>query len=61
MIMDWRYELNKRRDFAWLWLARHLPRRLAYWSYIVQGGRVIRSDEIVPEVRYAELLKRMVP
>jgi hypothetical protein len=58
-MLDLHYELSKRRDFCWLWLARHLPRRLAYWSYIVQGGRVIKPDEVVPEVRYAELLSRM--
>ena len=55
----WRYEWGKRRDFAWLWLARHLPKRLAYWSYIVQGSRAMNDTDVVPEVRYAELLQRM--
>lgn len=58
-LIDWGYEYGKRRDFCWLWLARRLPKRLAYWSYIVAGSSVIRSNEIVPEVRYTELLKRM--
>jgi hypothetical protein len=59
MIIDWRYELEKLDEKFWLWLARHLPRKLAYWSYIVQGGRAMRGDDVVPEVRYAELLERM--
>lgn len=60
-MIDWSYERDKRRDKFWLWLARHLPRRLAYWSYIVQGGSVMEPDDIVPEVGYSELLSRMRP
>ncbi|MGH3499830.1 MAG: hypothetical protein ACRDQA_02835 [Nocardioidaceae bacterium] len=40
-------------------LAHRLPRRLAYWSYIDTGVRHIGSSEIVPDVRYADLLDRM--
>lgn len=59
MRIDWRYERDKRRDFAWLWAARHLPKQLAYWSYIVQGSRAMKPDDVVPDVRYCELLQRM--
>ena len=58
-MIDWRYELDKRRTFTWLWVARHVPSRLAYWVYIVQGSRAMNDTDIVPEVRYAELLQRM--
>ena len=59
-MIDWRYKYEKQRDFFWLWLARHLPRKLAYWSYIVQGGKYIGND-VMPEVTYMTLLERMEP
>jgi hypothetical protein len=40
-------------------LAHRLPRRIAYWSFIDTGVRHMRSDEIVPEVRYMDLLERV--
>ena len=45
-------------EWGWSTLAHHLPRRLAYWSFIDTGVRTIRSDEVVPAVRYTDLLKR---
>lgn len=59
-MIAWRYELEKLDEKFWLWLARHLPRKLAYWSYVVQGTRHIRNDEEVPAANYSELLRRMV-
>lgn len=58
-MIDWRYEIGKRRDLFFLWMARRLPRRIAYWNYIVQGGRYIKPDEEVPAVTYVELGRRM--
>lgn len=40
-------------------VAHHLPRRLAYWSFIDSGVRHIASNEVVPEVPYTVLLKRL--
>lgn len=50
--------LHSTEEALWLWLAHRLPRRLAYWSFIDTGVRLIRDDEVVPEVRYTDLLER---
>lgn len=39
--------------------AARLPKKLAYWSFIIQGTKAIRSDETVPEVTYVEVLNRI--
>jgi hypothetical protein len=56
--VDARYELEKARDKTLLWLAGKVPTRLAYWVYVDYGMSRIRDEEVVPEVRYAELLGR---
>lgn len=40
-------------------LAARLPKRIAYWSFIQQGGKYIKSDEVVPDVKFLELVSRM--
>ena len=52
------YELTKLRDKTLLRFARLVPDWFAYWVYIVYGGARIRDNEVVPEVRYTELLGR---
>lgn len=56
--MSFRERLNRTSEVFIRSVAHRLPRRLAYWSFIDTGVRLIRSDEIVPEVRYTELLQR---
>lgn len=56
--MSLRERCHRTVELAWLKLAHRLPRRLAYWSFIDSGVRLMRSDEVVPEVRYTELLAR---
>ena len=51
--------IDRTQEWAWRTVAHRLPRRLAYWSLIDSGVRVMRPDEIVPEVRYMEVLERM--
>ena len=53
-----REKLYRTSDWAWATAAHHLPRRLAYWSFIDSGARLIHSNEIVPEVHYTDLLAR---
>jgi hypothetical protein len=53
-----RERLSRTGEWAWRIAAHRLPRRLAYWSFIDSGVRLMRSDEVVPEVRYTELLAR---
>ena len=54
-----RERLNRTGEWALREIARRVPRRLAYWVFIDQGVRHIRSDEVVPEVTYMEILQRL--
>lgn len=50
--------LRRTRDLALQEVAHRMPRRLAYWSFIDSGARLIGPNEVVPEARYTDLLKR---
>jgi hypothetical protein len=53
------YHWDKFRDKALLWIARNLfPERLKMWIYICYGGARIQDDEIVPDVKFTDLLGR---
>lgn len=56
--MSLRERLNRTGEWTIQAAAHRLPRRLAYWSFIDTGVRHMRSDEVVPEVRYTDLLQR---
>jgi len=51
--------LRRTREAAWRSLAHHLPRSLAYWSFIDTGVRHIKGNEVVPEVKYTDILQRI--
>lgn len=51
--------LRRTRDWGALKIAHHLPRRIAYWSFIDTGVRYMERDEVVPEVLYNDLLARV--
>lgn len=57
--MEFRERLRRTEECFWRSLAHRLPRRLAYWSFIDSGVRTIRSNEIVPEARFTDLLQRL--
>lgn len=57
--MSVRERLNRTGEVMVQGLAHRLPRRLAYWSFIDTGGRHIQGYEVVPEVRYTDLLARL--
>jgi hypothetical protein len=57
--MPLRERINRTNEAAVRWLAHRLPRKLAYWSFIDTGVRHIAGSEIVPEVRYMDLLDRV--
>lgn len=57
--MTFRERLNRTGDALAHGMAHHLPRKIAYWSFIDTGVRLIRNDEVVPEVRYTDLLSRI--
>jgi len=56
--MSLRERLNRTGELVLIKIAHHLPRRLAYRSYIDTGVRHIRDDEVVPEVTYMDILQR---
>lgn len=49
--------LHRTRECALRFIARHLPRSLAYWSFIDTGALHMGND-IVPEVTYMTVLER---
>jgi hypothetical protein len=52
--------LRRTRECGWRSLAHHLPRTLAYWSYIDTGARMMnKPGDVVPDVRYMDLLERL--
>jgi hypothetical protein len=57
--MEFAERLRRTREAAIRSIAHRLPRRLAYWSFIATGVRHIKSDEIVPDVRFTDLLQRV--
>lgn len=57
--MTLRERLSRTREAFWRSLAHHLPRPLAYWSFIDSGVRAMGPNDVVPDVRYADLLQRL--
>jgi hypothetical protein len=51
--------LKRLSEWAWMGISRRLPRKLAYYSFIDSGTRYMPKDEVVPEVRYMDVLNRM--
>lgn len=57
--MSLRERVNRTVDRTAMVIALHLPKRIAYWSYIHTGVRCIEAHEVVPKVRYTEILERI--
>jgi hypothetical protein len=57
--MPLRERLGRTREWAALWVAHRLPRRLAYWSFIDSVGRYTGGDDVIPEIRAMDVLQRM--
>lgn len=61
MLFSWK--LTNWKDNSWHWLARRLPRRLRYWSIIVEASAMSGSpeheNEEVPAQRVMDVLKWM--
>lgn len=49
----------RRREAMAIWCAGRLPRWLVYRAFIRAGVETIHDDEVVPEVRYVDLLQRL--
>lgn len=57
--MTLRERFRRTGEAALIAIAHRLPRALAYRSFIDTGTRYMRSDEVVPDVRYTEILQRI--
>lgn len=54
--------LHKKLDYEWLpskLIADRLPVSVLYWAFIRTGVKAIKGNEIVPDVRYVDILKRI--
>lgn len=51
--------LSRTGEWLLMAVAHRLPRRLAYWSFIDSGVRLIHDDEEVPAVPFVTVLERM--
>lgn len=56
--MPLRERLNRTGEWALCWVAHRLPRSLAYRSLIDTGVRHIGPREVVPEVRFMDIVQR---
>ena len=56
--MTFRERVSRTGEVAIQKIAHHLPRRIAYWSLIDTGVRHIKSNEVVPDVRFTTILDR---
>lgn len=55
-----REKLQRTSELWWVYTApRLLPKRLRYGVLICEGVRAIRSDEVVPEVTFLDVLQRV--
>lgn len=50
--------LRRTADWAAFTLAARLPKRVRYWAFIQVGGKAIEPHEIVPEVKFTDVLAR---
>lgn len=54
--------LHRKLDYEWIpskLIADRLPVNVLYWAYIRTGVKAIKSNEVVPEVTYVEILQRI--
>lgn len=59
--MDWRYEIEKRKERAFLKFVWALPKPLVYWCAIrlmAHAATGQYSDQVVPELTAMDALKR---
>lgn len=57
--MSLQERLRRTEECFWRWAGARLPRKLAYWSYIHTGVRAMNNTDVVPLLRYTEVLERI--
>ena len=56
-----KYELSKRTEQAWTWIAWHLPRTLVMWCAVRVGAHASTgkySSQVVPDLSFMDALQR---
>jgi hypothetical protein len=56
--MSLRERMNRTGEWALILLASHMPRKLGYWVVIIHGSRYFEPTEVVPEVRFMDVVQR---
>lgn len=49
--------LRRTVDLAAMTAASKLPARIRYWTFIQVGSKAMSTNDIVPDVRFMDLLK----
>lgn len=56
-----RYQRQKAQERLLLWVARRLPRKLRYWTFVTVGADATSSRDLadlpVPEMEFMDVLK----
>lgn len=50
--------LSRTGEWVLVETAVHMPKRLAYWVVIVHGSRYFEPNEVVPDVRFMDIVQR---
>lgn len=56
--MTFRERVDRTSEWALVQAAAHVPRKLGYWVMIIHGSRYFEPTEVVPEVRFMDVIKR---
>lgn len=60
-MIAWRYEIDKRKDKAIMWIAWHLPKRLVMWCYYRVGAHATQGkygNTVVTELSMMDAIQR---
>lgn len=60
--VEWQMWVHKKADYEWRpskLVADRLPVSMLYWAFIRTGVQAIKSNEVVPDVAYVDVLQRI--
>lgn len=55
---SWQTRLARTGDWLAQMVAAHLPERVRYWVFVQVGGKAMGENDVVPDVRFMDLLAR---
>jgi hypothetical protein len=56
--MKLRDRFKQTYDLLAMKTANRLPNRVKYWAFVLVGTRAMNGNDIVPQVRFMELMER---